>query len=684
MNKNFKKKSNKEEKSVSTTKKVIKKDSEDTENKRSSLLSNKRMTFDFDNNIIDKLNNNRDSRTYISQTSSNAANSWNYAKVLSKEREFRSITNGNKYDNKSNKKELQNTEEDGVSMNEDDNEDDNENEDINVEEKQAMEDKFDNDLFEKNCSFTDFGLSKLLLRACSDLNFFHPTKVQAKVIPLILDRNDVLVNAETGSGKTACFLLPILQRIFLQKKSKTNIKALIIIPTRELALQCSQMLDSLVKYLDSITHVTVVGGMDIKDQISKLNSQPDIIIATPGRLIDMIYNYKSIELDFINVLILDEADKLLELGFKDAILEILHKMGKLSKSEILKTEDDHKSKGKKTKQEALREEKYSAVKGKNLQTLLFSATLNTKVIDLGNTVLYNPVKLKLAHSNVLNNLKQSIVRMKFKEIESNNPRLNNSLKEEEVNGEEQEENDEKEEKGKNVKQKNKNNHSIKIKNKKESKSNYKSCTISDLEFMQRMAYLIALVKDSKRKRSIIFFNTKLDCHKANIILQEFGINAAEIHSDVYQTERIQALENFQKGSINYLLATDVVGRGIDVEKVKCVINFQMPLQADRYTHRIGRTARKGNMGQAITICNENDRKVFKQLLKQEKFPLHPLRIENNEIKVYFKDLKQKKKLFNELLESGNTDKELEKAEVEVEKSIRRIEFNDEIQNRPKK
>jgi len=249
-------------------------------------------------------------------------------------------------------------------------------------------DKFESDVYAKNASFCDFNLSKVILKGLASLEYFHPTKVQEKVIPTIIKGNDVLVNSETGSGKTACFLLPIIQKILINKNSLTPIKALILLPTRELAYQCSEMLQSFIKYLiDDITYVSITGGMSIENQSNQLKAEPDIIIATPGRLIDMLYNFKSLNsLEFINILVLDEADKLLELGFKDAIMELIG---------MIKNNT-------------------------NRQTLLFSATLNTKIIDLGKNALKNPVKVKITSSAILLNLKQSIIRMRFKKEEKTN------------------------------------------------------------------------------------------------------------------------------------------------------------------------------------------------------------------------------------------------------------------------
>ncbi len=466
--------------------------------------------------------------------------------------------------------------------NENKDEDSSENDEVD----DKFHDKFESDIYTKNMSFCDFNLSKLILRGCSDLEFFHPTKVQEKVIPIILKNEDVFVNSETGSGKTACYLLPIIQKIIQNKNSKNQIKSLIILPTRELAFQCGEMLKSFIKHVD-VSFNLICGGMSIEKQTLELKNELDVIIATPGRLIDMIYNYRSLSLEFINILVLDEADKLLELGFKDAIIEIINLMKN----------------------------------NQNRQTLLFSATLNPKIIDLGKHTLKNPVKIKMAESAVLKNLKQKILRMQFKNMEEN-------------------------------------------------------------ESEKRLAYLIDLIRD--KKRTIIFFNTKKECHKAFIFLEKFGLNSGELHSDIDQTMRLKSLDDFQSGKINFLLATDIAGRGIDIEKVKYVVNFQMPLTKDRYIHRIGRTARKGYNGEAITICNDKDRQLLKKIMKKENFVLGQVKINNNEIKNIYKILCENKNQVNQICEDEELEKEIERAEKDVTKAFNMTNYKSEIMNKPKK
>ena len=572
--------------------------------------------FDMDTNIYEKLENdkisnketlNKQQKLLTKKRKNNINSSWSYDNILSEEKKIQKIKETKKI------KELglsqPNTEQDKDELNNEINknkinkempliesEDFNEN---SEEENPYFKDKFENALFAKGISFTNFNLSKLIIKALSELEYYTPTKVQEKVIPIALNGHDIFVNSETGSGKTACFLLPIVQRIILSRNSKEknnkNIiqnQALIIVPTRELALQCNLMLTQFLKYID-INYVFLCGGLSVENQINQMkNKIPNIIITTPGRLLDLIYNNKNLSLEHVNILVLDEADKLLELGFKDAIFEIL---------ELIK-------------------------KNKNRQTLLFSATLNPKLLDLGEHALNNPIKIKIAQSAILTNLSQSIVRIKFANLEQNN-------------------------------------------------------------YEKRMAYLLNIIKQKKLKRTIIFFNTKQDCHKCILYFNQFNITScAELHGNKSQTERIKSLEDFQKGNVDFLLSTDIAGRGIDIEKVKCVINFQMPLLGERYIHRVGRTARKGYLGEAITICDDKERLLIKKIFRKEKVDINlkPIKINNEDVKDLYKKIMKIKENIDDELINEKAEKQFELAEKDIEKTMNIKLHQNEIQNRPKK
>lgn len=572
--------------------------------------------FDMNTNIYEKLENDtisnketlkKDQKLLTKKRKNNINSSWSYDNILSEEKKIQKIKESKKIKElglsqpnaEQNKEEL-NSEINKNKINKEipliESEDSNEK---SEEENPYFKDKFENALFAKGISFTNFNLSKLIIKALSELEYYTPTKVQEKVIPIALNGHDIFVNSETGSGKTACFLLPIVQRIILSRNSKEknnkNIiqnQALIIVPTRELALQCNLMLTQFLKYID-INYVFLCGGLSVENQINQMkNKIPDIIITTPGRLLDLIYNNKNLSLEHVNILVLDEADKLLELGFKDAIFEIL---------ELIK-------------------------KNKNRQTLLFSATLNPKLLDLGEHALNNPIKIKIAQSAILTNLSQSIVRIKFANLEQNN-------------------------------------------------------------YEKRMAYLLNIIKQKKLKRTIIFFNTKQDCHKCILYFNRFNITScAELHGNKSQTERIKSLEDFQKGNVDFLLSTDIAGRGIDIEKVKCVINFQMPLLGERYIHRVGRTARKGYLGEAITICDDKERLLIKKIFRKEKVDINlkPIKINNEDVKDLYKKIMKIKENIDDELINEKAEKQFELAEKDIEKTMNIKLHQNEIQNRPKK
>ena len=583
--------------------------------------------FDMDTNIMDKLENEKISLNSKSsksqrgvlnkkrkQNSIDLDSTWSYNNILSEEKKIQKIKENKKIRELGLSKNKYKKEEEDNKINEDKKKLkkemtllEEEEEESEEDENPYFKDKFENALFAKGISFTNFNLSKLIIKALSELEYYTPTKVQEKVIPIALNGHDIFVNSETGSGKTACFLLPIVQRIILSRSSKDNKKnkndslnnpqviqnqALIIVPTRELALQCNEMLKKFLKYID-LNYIFLCGGLSVENQINQMkNKIPDIIITTPGRLLDLIYNNKNISLEHVNILVLDEADKLLELGFKDAIFEIL---------ELIK-------------------------KNKNRQTLLFSATLNPKLLDLGDHALNNPIKIKIAQSAILTNLSQSIVRLRFTNLEQNN-------------------------------------------------------------YEKRMAYLISIIKQKKLNRTIIFFNTKQDCHKCLLFFKKFGLEScAELHGNISQTERIKSLDDFQKGNVKFLLATDIAGRGIDIEKVKTVINFQMPLIGERYIHRVGRTARKGYVGEAITICDDKERLVLKKVFKKEKIEINvkPIKINNDEIKDIFKKIMNFKDDIEEKLVDEKAEKQFEMAEKDIEKTMNIKLHQNEIKNRPKK
>jgi len=383
---------------------------------------------------------------------------------------------------------------------------------------------------ERIVQFSQFALSRPLLRAIAAMGYVSPTPIQQNCIPVALAGRDICASAVTGSGKTAAFLLPIIEKILHQKcnNSAATTRALILSPTRELAAQSLSMLVAFSRFIlprDFIRGCLIVGGAkNVKSQSSFLKSRPDIVVATPGRLLDHLINSTGFSLDDLQFLVLDEADRLLELGFADEIQEII---------KLLPTSNDKR------------------------QTMLFSATLaDTKVDDLIRLSLKRPVRIAVSSKTekkaveVAPRLEQEFVRIRLSQ-ETN-----------------------------------------------------------------REAILLSLLtRTYQNQRLIVFFDTKNMAHRFRIIAGLLGLQCEELHGDLTQPQRLEALHNFREGQVNVLLATDLIGRGIDVPNVDAVINYDMPNQIANYIHRIGRTARAGRGGKSCTLIGEGRRHLMKEVMK---------------------------------------------------------------------
>ena len=468
------------------------------------------------------------------------------------------------------------------------------------------------------------GLSKQLLKAVYDkLKFNEPSEVQESVIPLALARKDVLVTAETGSGKTASFLLPVCEMLLNSQGvrarrrgpsgepvgGKSATRSIILLPTRELAVQCHSMLNALTSFT-LITSALVVGGSDSTDQLLQLRRQPDIIISTPGRLLDLVLNSSGVYLDKVDVAILDEADRLLEIGFKDEITAILR----------------HCSKQK--------------------QTLLFSATVSKELTGLLAAIdVKDPVHVQVNKSHqMVDGLVQEFVK------------------------------------------------------------------IADESF--REAALVALIQkhtgkvasalndgsvgDNKVKevqttngRSIIFFKEKREAHRLAIVLGILGFHCFELHGDLPQKMRVTELSGFQRHTDCFLLATDLASRGLDLPEVNLVINYNLP-QCDietRYTHRVGRTARMGRTGKAVTIYSGDEYKAIKKLVKtcvHEEGTLFERKLNASELNVIKARIGDKGEVIEEISKDEAVERELAMAERDAEKVENMAKHKGAIFSKPAK
>ena len=371
--------------------------------------------------------------------------------------------------------------------------------------------------------FDELDLNDNVLDALYDMRFETCTPVQEQCIPEILNGNDVLGVAQTGTGKTAAYLLPVLSKLDDGGYPKDAINCVIMSPTRELAQQIDQAMQGFGYYLDGVSSVAIYGGNDgnrYDQEVKSLSMGADVVIATPGRLISHI-SMGNADFSKVSFFILDEADRMLDMGFSEDIKKI------------------------------------AALLPPTCQTIMFSATMPDKIEDLAKTLLKNPVVVKLAVSKPAEKIKQSAY----------------------------------------------------------------VCYET-----QKLGIIQDIFKQGDLKRVIIFSGKKQKVKAINRALLRMHVNSGEMHSDLDQAERDQMLYKFKSGQIDVLVATDILARGIDIDDIAMVINFDVPHDAEDYVHRIGRTARADRDGVAITFINEEDVHYFKQIEKLlekevEKLPL---------------------------------------------------------------
>tara|TARA_B100000809_G_scaffold266158_1_gene327594 strand:- start:228 stop:1586 length:1359 start_codon:yes stop_codon:yes gene_type:complete len=356
-------------------------------------------------------------------------------------------------------------------------------------------------------SFSTLGLSQPLLQAIEDQGYSKPTDIQEKAIPVVLQGKDLMAAAATGTGKTASFVLPLLElftsELQYQVRAK-RIRALILVPTRELALQVQGNIELYAKHTP-ITSLAMLGGLDMDAQKEQLIEGVDILVATPGRLLDMLHR-RALHLDELEVLVLDEADRMLDMGFIADINKII--------------------------------ERCPAER----QNLFFSATLSDEVRDLVKTSIFHAVELSLSADT-------------------------------------------------------------------SSKSSIEQWLIT-VDKDTKSTLLSHLIKHNDWQQGLIFVRTKHGVAKLANQLQKRGIEAEAIHSDKSQAVRSQMLADFKAGDIQFLVATDIASRGIDIDDLARVINYDLPNDANDYIHRIGRTGRAGNSGEAVSLVSRDD---FKSL-----------------------------------------------------------------------
>lgn len=360
-------------------------------------------------------------------------------------------------------------------------------------------------------TFKELNITAPILAAIEEKGYTVPTPIQEKAIPAALAKRDVLGCAQTGTGKTASFAIPIIQHLQTNKEmiNRKGIKALILTPTRELALQISECIGDYAKHT-RVRHGVIFGGVSQHPQVKMLQKGTDILVATPGRLLDLM-NQGYIHLESVQYFVLDEADRMLDMGFIHDIKRILPKLPKAK------------------------------------QTLFFSATMPPSIVSLTSTLLKNPVKIQITPvSSTTDTVEQFIYFVK------------------------------KEEKG---------------------------------------HLLISLLRKAENQSVLIFSRTKHNADRIVRSLNKAGIGSQAIHGNKSQAARQAALGNFKSGKTRVMVATDIASRGIDINELPLVINYDLPDVPETYVHRIGRTGRAGNTGTALTFCSQEERKLVNNIQK---------------------------------------------------------------------
>ena len=344
--------------------------------------------------------------------------------------------------------------------------------------------------------FEDLDLNPQILRAIKEMGFEEATPIQAQSIPAVMSGRDVIGQAQTGTGKTASFGIPLLHKVD-PKLKKTQ--ALILCPTRELAIQVSNELHNLAKYMHGIKILPIYGGQEIGKQIRSLKGGVQIIVGTPGRVMDHMRR-KTVKMDHIHTVVLDEADEMLNMGFIDQVRDIINTLNK------------------------------------NRQTMLFSATIPEEIISLCNMYMKNPINIEIKSQKLItDNIKHELYR--FEEF-------------------------------------------------------YKLDNLSKL-----------LISEAP-ETAVIFCKTKENVDKVFENLNKKGYSVNKIHGGMLQKDRLDVMDKFKRGNFRVLVATDVAARGIDVEGITHVINYDLPVEKEAYVHRIGRTGRAGASGKAISFVNQ--------------------------------------------------------------------------------
>ncbi|KEG13925.1 putative ATP-dependent RNA helicase [Trypanosoma grayi] len=428
----------------------------------------------------------------------------------------------------------------------------------------------------------ELGLCKALVRAVSHVGFLSPTPVQAQAIPAILSGSDVCARAVTGSGKTGAFLLPLLHLLLTRAPFKQThmggkrrfIRAIILVPTRELGMQCQHMLQQLLTFTTGLNVALAIGGVAQSAQEAALEALPDVLIATPGRLVDLLHNYKgshgSFDVSGVEIVVLDECDKLLTVTLKDQVVDILKRVPEETR-----------------------------------QVLMFSATMTSDVDEFAKEHLFEPKNVDVGHVALQSRLRQQFVRICLTSDKRTAigttaaPPAESSRGDEAAGGEKRR-----------IRSK-------RLRDAARAEVAAQPSTEDGAEHITKIKsrYLVALCLGYFHDKTMIFTRYRTTTHRLHLLFTALGLASAELQGNQQQEERFASLQKFASGEVKYLFSTDVASRGLDIQGVSTVVNFDLPPTLTAYIHRVGRTARIGGSGTAVSLVDEaSDADIMRKIL----------------------------------------------------------------------
>lgn len=374
--------------------------------------------------------------------------------------------------------------------------------------------------------FEQYNISPEIKRSLAELDFRRPTDIQFRSIPSILKKDDVLAIAQTGTGKTAAFAIPVLHMLQQRDRDKRRgqVSCLVMVPTRELAIQIADVFKQLGKYT-KLSILGLYGGVDQEPQVKKLDKGVDVLIATPGRMFDLVHQ-EFIDLSRVEILILDEADHMLDLGFIKDIKDVIRLLPRKH------------------------------------QTLFFSATINEEIKDLAYSVVNNPIRIQVSPKDPVS---------------------------------------------KNV-----------------------DHAVAYVEMDDKRFFLERLAKEYPENKILVFVRTKVRAERVLAAMERVGIQALTMHGGKEQDDRMQVMNEFKKGNIKMLIATDVSARGIDIPNVDYVVNYDLPDVPENYVHRVGRTGRGVQKGHAVSFCSKEELPVLQEITDYLGKEIQEMKIDKND------------------------------------------------------